>query len=331
MNTLSDTSAAAAPSASRVELSGSWKRWIPLGLVMVPLCWLVFMLPYAAGYGDFRRTIFKMLLNSWSDPTWQHGALALPMAVFLGWRRRKELETLPEQPSVWGLVVAFVAMAMYWAGYRGNFYYFGYASIQLFVAAIIMWLWGWRQFRTLVFAWFILGFAWPYLFLEDTLAFKLRYLMVTVTANVLNFFSVDTVQDGTRLISAATPTRLEGSWFRLNVDGPCSGLRSLFALIMVSALFAYFRQRTFWRQVVLFAMSIPLAIAANMIRILALIGATMLFGQEFALGKGEEYTSNFHLITGVAVFILAIAGLMGVETLLNRVLGPEKPRSYLKD
>lgn len=330
MSTVSD-SPTALPTAARPAQAGTWTRWLPLVCVLVPLVWLVFLQPYAAGYGDYRRTIFKMLLNSWADPTWQHGALAIPMALFLGWRRRQELQALPEKPSVWGLVLALLAMTMYWAGYRGNFYYFGYASIQIFVAAAILWLWGWRHFRTLLFAWFILGFAWPYLFLEDTLAFKLRYLMVTVTGKVLNFFAVETVQDGTRLISAATETRAEGSWFRLNVDGPCSGLRSLFALIMVSALYAYFRQRTFWRQSLLFAMSIPLAIVANMVRILALIGATMLFGQEFALGRGEEYTSNFHLITGLAVFILAIGGLMGAETLLNRVCGKERPRPYLKD
>jgi exosortase len=327
MNTLTDSATVAKPGHS--DRPAAW--WGSWALVVVPLAVLVFVLPYAAGYGDYRRTIFKMLLNSWGDPTWQHGALAIPLACFLAWRRREDLTALPVKPSVWGLVLAVLAMAMYWAGYRGNFYYFGYASIQLSVAAVVLWLWGWAHLRTVLFAWFIMGFAWPYLFLEDTLAFRLRYLMVTVTSGVLNLFSIDTLQDGTRLISAATAGRAEGEWFRLNVDGPCSGLRSLFALIMVSALFGYFRQRSLWRQTLLFALSIPLAILANMVRILVLIGATMLFGQEFALGRGEEYTSNFHYITGLAVFIPALGGLFAAEALLNRFFGKEKPKPFLED
>ncbi|WP_075088512.1 archaeosortase/exosortase family protein [Verrucomicrobium spinosum] len=206
---------------------------------MLPLFWLVFILPYAAGYGDFRRTIFKMLLNSWSDPTWQHGALALPMAVFLGWRRRKELESLPEQPSVWGLVVAFLAMAMYWAGYRGNFYYFATPAFSS----------SWRPSSCGSgdggnFAFSCLpGSSWG---LRGPICFwKTRWLQAPVPDGHGDGQGAELLLGGhgagwhpSHLGGDAT--RLEGSWFRLNVDGPCSGLRSLFALIMVSALFATF-------------------------------------------------------------------------------------------
>jgi exosortase len=298
---------------------------LPITLVVLALAWLVFIVPYAAGYGDYRRTIFEWLLSSWRSSTWQHGALAAPIAAFLVWRRRGEMATLKPEPSVWGLALALVSLVLFWGGYRGNFYYLGYASIQLLIAAMVLWLWGWRCFWRVGFAWLVLCFAWPYLFLEDTLAFKLRHIMVTATARLLDVLGVSVIQDGTRLISAATEARAQGVWFNLNVDGPCSGLRSLFALMMVGALFGYFRQRSAWRRALLFALSVPLAVLANMVRILVLIVGSMVFGMEFAVGRGEEYTSNFHLLTGVFVFVVSLGGLVLAEKWLNKLCGREKP------
>ena len=177
----------------------------------------------------------------------------------------------------------------------------------------------------LSFAWLMLGFTWPYLFLEDTLAFRLRYFMVTGTDWVLNHAGISTLQDGTSLISAATAEHEQGAWFSLNVDGPCSGMRSLFALMMVGALFGYFRQRSLWRRTLLFVLGVPLAMLANMVRIVILVCASMLFGQTFAVGRGEEYTSSFHLLSGFAVFAIALGALHLAARALNRLCGAEEP------
>ena len=287
---------------------------------------LISVLPYAAGYGEQRMTLWRWLCIAWSNATWQHGALAAPLAAFLVWRRRGQLAQIEIKPSNAGLALIVFSLALYWTGYRGNFYYLGYASIQLLAAGVILWLWGWRHFKKTSFAWLILGFAWPYLFLEDTLAFKLRYLMVTCTGWVLNHTGLSTMQDGTTLISDATSTHAQGDLFSLNVDGPCSGMRSLFALLMVGALIGYFRQRSWWRRTIVFLMSVPLAVVANMLRILVLVAGSMLFGQKFAVGHGEEYTSNFHLFSGIAVFSIAFAGLMETTKWLNKLCGYETPQ-----
>lgn len=311
------------------SLSG--KLLVTLGILATALGLLVLVLPYAAGYGPYRRTLFYWLTNSWADPTWQHGALAFPIAGFLVWRQRMTLSQIPMTPSLMGLAVAVFALGLYWTGYRGNFYYLGYGGIHLLLAAAVWWIWGWRHLRTVAFAWFVAGFAWPYLFLEDTLAFKLRYLMVTTTSWLLNHAGIATLQDGTRLLSAAVHGRAQGQWFDLNIDGPCSGLRSLFALMMVGSLFGYFRQRSFWRRALIFGLSVPLALAANMVRILVLIVASMLFGQRFAIGDGEGYTSNFHFLAGIGVFLVAFGGLVLVEKGLNRWCGKQEPLSLSEE
>jgi len=306
-------------------------NWLPMVIVTAAFAYIIFLLPYSAGYGDRRFTISWWLKTYWADPTWSHGALAPLVAGFLVWRKRAALTRITPQPSILGLILALVSLLLFWIGYRGNFYFIGFASLHVLIGASILWLWGWRHFMIISFAWLMLSFAWPYLFLVDTVAFQLRYLMVTVTHWLLNHVGVATLQDGTRLVSAAMNERARGALFDLNIDGPCSGLRSLFALMMVSALFGYFRQRSTWRRSLLFALSIPLAVLANMVRILILVFGSMLFGQTFAVGKGEEYTSNFHLLAGIFVFIVALGGLLLGERGLNKTLGRENPLPIWED
>jgi len=305
-------------------IAGGHALWplIPSAAVMV---YLTIFMPYAAGYGAFRFTIGQWLKIQWAQPTWQHGALAPCIAAFLVWRRRARFAALEPESCISGLVLAVLSLLVYWVGYRGNFYFIGYAGLQLLAASVVLWLWGWEHFKLASFAWFILGFAWPYVFLEDTLAFQLRCSMVAVTSWLLNLSGIATLQDGTSLVSAATAQRAQGAWFSLGIDGPCSGMRSLFALMMVSALYGYFRQRSFWRRALIFALSIPIAVLANMARILILIAASILFGQKFAVGHGEIYTSNFHLLAGVAVFLAGLLALKAVEAVLNGCFGRETP------
>lgn len=290
---------------------------------LLALAYLILFLPYAAGYGDFRVSLARWLRIQWAQPTWQHGALAPLIAGLLVWRRRAELASLRLDPRWSGLVLVVLGFLVYWIGYRGNFYFLGYASLQVLAGAVVLWLWGWEHFKRVAFAWFILAFAWPYVFLEDTLAFQLRRQMVGLTSWLLNHAGVPTHQDGTALVSAAAEGRARGEWFSLTVDGPCSGMRSLFALMMVAALYGYFRQRSWWRRAILFALGIPLAVLANMARILILVVASVFLGQDFAVGRGEDYTSNFHLLTGVAVFLVSLSGLAAAEALLNRCCGRE--------
>jgi exosortase len=278
--------------------------------------------PYDAGYGDFRRTIAKTLGMYWRDPTWQHGALAPLIAGWLVWRDRNLLAALPVRGSGWGLPVLLVSLIFYYAGFKANNFYFGVAAIQLFIAGGVLWVLGWRHARQMLFPWMILFFTWPLLFLEDTIAFRLRLLMVKTTSWVLHVVGVPAIVDGTALLSAADESagRGVGAVFSLKVDGPCSGMRSLFALMMVSALFSYFRQPTWPRQWALFALSVPLAVVANLVRLLILLVASAAFGQYFAVGNEEKEVSTFHFLSGLAVFVIALAGLQAASTMMNRLL-----------
>ena len=295
-------------------------------LLLLSVLALIAFLPYAAGYGHHRRTLLQILLTHWANPTWQHGALALPIAAFLIWRMKEAFSKIPLKPSAAGLALMGFAGLIYFAGYKAHLIYFGFAGVQLFVAGACIWILGWARMRACVFPWLMLTFAWPLLFLEESLAFHLRLLMVSCAGGVLDLLGIDVIREGTALVSAPDPVSgLEaGAIFRMNIDAPCSGLRSLFALMMVSAVYAWSRQKVVWRRWVLFFCSLPLAVIANMARIFLLIGASALFGQEFAVGSEEKEVSTFHFLSGLVVFVIALAGLEAISMLLNRVFDRQK-------
>ena len=284
---------------------------------MASLVLLVAAQPYAAGYGAFRLTLLEELLIRWKDPTWQHGFLAPFIAGWLVWKRKDELTALPVKGSALGLAAAVLAMLCYFGGYKANNYYLGAFAVQFYLAGVVVACFGWAHTKRLCFAWLMLGFMWPMVFLEDSLSFRLRVLMVETTSFMLNMIGLETLREGTALISAADTTHAAGQLFSLKVDGPCSGMRSLFALLMVSALFGYFRQKTLPRRLILFLCGFPLAVIANMARLLILIAGSIAFGQEFAVGDQDREVSTFHFLSGILVYLVALAGLEAV----GRVFG----------
>ncbi len=143
------------------------------------------------------------------------------------------------------------------------------------------------------------------------------------TGFVLNAVGVDALVSGTALQSMPNieAGRKAGDLFSVGIAAPCSGMRSLFALLVVGALFSYFRQRVMWRRLALFSAILPVAIAANMARILVLIFAAMIFGQQWAIGDAEKEVSVFHEFTGVIVFLVALLLLQFASWMLNRMCG----------
>jgi exosortase len=102
----------------------------------------------------------------------------------------------------------------------------------------------------------------------------------------------------------------------LRIADPCSGLRSLIALVALGALFAYLSRGSVWKRLVLFCSAVPLAVGANVLRIAALCAVASVWGVDAAVGF-------FHDLSGVLLFLVALAGLAIVRKLL-RVDVPEE-------
>jgi len=294
---------------------------VAFGLLALAAVMLIIVVPYAGGYADARKSILGLLMDRWfasESTTWQYGALVPFTVAWLVWRRRASLATILPEGSWTGLPILLLSMFSYFVGYRANNYYFGYLSIQLFALGAVVWMLGWRWMRALAFPWLVLGTAWPLYFLEDRLGFPLRLISTEGVMAIVHLLHLPVLAEGTSLFSASPGSEI-GSWMTLKVDGPCSGMNALFALMFVALLYAHHQQPTQLRRALLFACSIPLAILGNMVRIGVLIGGCALFGQDFAVGNEQNEMSSFHLAAGLLVFVVAFAGLQQISRLVHRI------------
>jgi exosortase/archaeosortase family protein len=164
---------------------------------------------------------------------------------------------------------------------------------------------------------------WPSFPLEAQLALPMRLMTANLTSKLLALIGIASVSEGTSLVSAADAAlgHQSGDLFKLDVAAPCSGIRSLYALLMLAALYGYVFLRRWRPRGVLFLSALPLAIAGNLVRMVLLALGSIWWGSEFAVGKstadGEEI-SWFHELAGFAVFAVALGGMFALSSWLER-------------
>jgi exosortase len=278
--------------------------------------------PYTFGYQSKAETVFKAIYEAWTNPgvtDWHHGMMVPLISIGLVLHQWKDLKKLPLRPSRAGLAVLAASLALYWIGYKIDIQIVGFLSLQLMIGGGLLMLVGWPIFRALLFPFSFLIFAFPFGFLDNLLAFPLRSLMCQLSQGFLNLVGVDTLRVGTALVSAPDYAKglAQGQRFALDVATPCSGIRSLFALMMVSALYAHLTLRKGWQKWTLFLLSPGLAVAGNFGRMMMLTFGTMFLGSAVAIGT-EEHPTTFHMAAGFFVFVVALAGMAVLGRIFQR-------------
>jgi exosortase len=314
--------AAAAPSPHRATHLFAW------GVTCLILIVLFLIWPYQHWSFNERSSLISglvrtVLLNS-AMSEWMFCLLVPFIVGYLTYRERALLKTLPYQGS-WGhgLAIFLAGLFFYWIGYKADTAYPGYVAAQLVTAGLIVLIGGWKWMRALLFPWLFLIFMWPMIPLEERLAFPLRMQSASLSAKVINLLGVAVVRDGTNIVSAADAVRglEQGKLFSLEVDAPCSGIRSLFSLLMISALYGWLALRKVWPRWVLFLAAIPLAMLGNIVRMVLLAFGCIWFGPDVAVGTnvdGHQVISAYHEFSGYVVFVVALAGMFALCSLFEQ-------------
>ena len=103
----------------------------------------------------------------------------------------------------------------------------------------------------------------------------------------------------------------------LNIVEACSGIRSLISLSFLSLIYAYFTDRRVWMRWALLAATVPIAIAANAIRV-AVTG--LLTQVDTMLAQGI-----YHEIEGYLVFVIALVALVLTHRLFSFLANRRTP------
>jgi exosortase len=173
-------------------------------------------------------------------------------------------------------------------------------AFVLLLAGLIWTFWGLARLRTLTFPILLLAAMVPLpVMVYNSLAAPLQLLASDMATQIVQTFGTSVFRDGNVLQLAN---------LSLGVEEACSGLNSLSALMVGGMLLGYLICTRLPSRLLLFAASVPLAIAVNIVRI---AGTAVLadYNQDFAMGF-------YHAFSGWLVFV---AGF-GILYLLARVL-----------
>lgn len=313
--------ATAAAPVPRLTLFSPLKAALAVaGLIVVVL---YFIWPYQHWQFEQRGSVMEGWWRLLSIlPEWYFCFIVPGLVAYLVYRMRGTLARLPLQGSWAGLPLAVVSLLFYWMGYKVDTGYMGFISAQLMLAALILLIGGRAWMRALLFPWLFMIFMWPLMPLETLLASPLRVLTAKLSSGALNLIGVPVVRVGTGLHSAPDIARglQEGDRFMLDVAVPCSGIRSLFSLIMIATLYGHLALKRAVPRLLLLLSALPLAVAGNFVRLIFLAVGSVWFGQEFAIGKvmeGQQVESAYHEAAGFVVFAVALGGMFALATVLE--------------
>jgi exosortase len=301
------------PTPEPIQSAGPPRDLLVPILLGIGLILLATTVPVFRPYEGTPYSLAGWLTYAWDhSENMRHGAIVPVIAAWLVWRKRRVLAALPREGSWPGVAVAAFGAALFWLGWKGDIHYVNYMAFLVIVAGLILAYFGRRWLHELLFAGSFLLFAMPMPFLEEILGFPLRLFMAGASVGILNLIGVESVRRGTAIYSAMDPSvgLPEGRIFSLDVADPCSGLNSLFALVMLTALYAHLTQNRPWKQWFLFMCALPLAVLGNMFRVTSIAIVAAGIDQEFASGP-------YHTLAGYLVFVVAIGSMLLVGQALE--------------
>ena len=232
-----------------------------------------------------------MIVDWYFDANYSHGFLVIPVAIFLFWRKRKEL-VFPARPSGWGIFTFGLGCVGLILGIAASEFFTTRISLLIIITGISLYHLGLENFRKVWFAFFFLIFMVPIpavIYFSATVPMQL--FSSKVTGFILQVIGVPSVRQGNIIYLPQ---------YTLEVVEACSGLRSLVTLLALSSLYGYLTLPGKIRPVILFLAAIPIAIVSNIIRLaLTAIGA---YAVSTYLAE-----SFLHEISGLLVFAFAIA------------------------
>jgi len=268
-----------------------WWRWLPIGIGLLTIC-----LP----------SFFHLMQTTWQTEENGHGPIILMVVFWLILTKRHAVLNSPIKPSVIiGWVSLVLSLLAFIVGRSQSIDTIEVAALIPMLIGILLLMRGWNAVRAM---WFPLVFM---LFL-----IPLPGLLVEIITGSLKQHVSGMAEE--ILYAAGYPIARVGvmlsiGQYKLLVADACSGLNSMFSLSALGLIYLYLMKYRSWLHNGMLLLSIlPVAFAANVIRVIALVLITYYFGDE----AGQGFA---HMAAGMVLFVAALLLLMAFDVMLKLV------------
>lgn len=252
-------------------------------------------------------TLSTLVRTSWATEQGAHGPLVAGIGLWLLYRALPQALERAARPPDSRVAAAFaLILPAYLVTRIGGIIelegYLMYAGLLAVLYALI----GGRAMRLLWFPLLFLALAFPP---PDTLvALVTQPLKLAVSHGAVGLLGLAGYPIGGEGVHIYIGT------YELLVAEACSGLNSLISLTALAMLYVYLRHRAGPAGVLLFAaLSVPVAVLANLVRVLVLVLLTYHAGE--AVGQGF-----LHLFAGLTTFVAALIALIALDAALRPLL-----------
>lgn len=248
----------------------------------------------------------KLAGGIWQTPDGAHVPLVLAVSGWLFWRERDALAALPDRPApVAGILTLTAGMVLAVVGRSQDVPMLAMVSQIPVFAGILLLMRGTSALRRVAFPLLYLAFSVPLPgIVIEALTSELKIWISMAAEEILYHLGYPVARSGVALLIGQ---------YRLLVADACSGLHSLLSLAALGLLFVYLRARPSRLHTALMAASIlPVALAANLLRVLALMLLTY--------HQGDATAHWLHEATGVSLFLCALLMFIALDAALGKVL-----------
>jgi exosortase len=278
-------------------------HWGPLLLSALAILWFF---AFEHRYGGGRvQSAFDWIWSAWNEQTdYEHGPLFPLIIAGLIYHSFPSLKAAAGKGNAWGLVVVILGAMLYAAGYRTLQPRVTMGALPVLLWGGALYLWGWQLAKLLIFPLFFFWLAIPLPSFQQATV-QLQLLATSMAHHGAALFGVQTIVEGTSISSP------NGSWAPLEIAKGCSGIRSLMALLMISAAWAYVAKMALWKRVLLFLCAFPLAILGNSLRVISIFVIA-------EYGDAEWARNTWHDWSGLLLFYpISLMLLLAIHSILE--------------
>ncbi len=263
--------------------------------VLIILLLLLFYLP-----------IFSALIDSWLiDPYYSHGFLVPIISAFFIWRKRNLLR-YSDRDFNYGVVILALGLFFYGIGIFYRSLFVSAVSFIVVLSGLTLCFCGRDVLHEFMFPICFLIFMIPLPF-TDYVSFHMQSFTAACTTSILRLMGIPATNVASQIL-------LENVFFV--IGEPCSGLRTMIALLTLSAVFVYVVEGHPNRKIILFLGVFPVAIVANILRVTSILLIANYYGKESAMQFFHDFSSLFLFLLAFA-FLILIGKCLGCSNLRN--------------